>query len=308
MATIPTRATNVNPMDPVQIPLRGQDKGDAVQMQNLASFSSVVAWLLLTMLIAVFVFVPSISYKATDAGSLISGGATGLATVIPITVLVLRAVPSAKTPWLSGEVVATLCSVVFNSMSAYIVRAPIIQNGVRDLVVLENQRWPVTLVSISTAVAFTIPLVIALRTAKTVEDRRRVKLCLATALWGPLFLTPVYLGLVSRLVAFIFTYVVFVCVLFIGASLFLDRKNQTIERSVPYAACYGWGLGISMVGFGIILTTISLSVLVLNIVLSVYSTFLLWCFWQMASRITTKRDESSFMLPGFFAVEMFQVQ
>jgi hypothetical protein len=271
VATIPARATNANPVPDL---LRGQDKGAAVQMQNLASFPSVVAWPLFTMLTAVFVFVPSVSYKANDAGGLVSGGATGLASVIPVTVLVLRAVPSAKTFWLSGEVSATLCSVVFTSMSAYIVRAPVVQNRVRDSVIYQKNRWPVTLVSISTAMALIIPLVIALRTAKNSEDWRRVKLCLATALWGPLFLTPVYLDLVPSLVISIFTYVVFVCVLFIGASLFLDRKNQTIERSVPYAACYGWGLGISMVGFGIILTTRSLSVLVLNILLSVYSTFL----------------------------------
>jgi hypothetical protein len=102
--------------------------------------------------------------------------------------------------------------------------------------------------------------------------------------------------------------VAFICALFLGASLFLDRKNHAIENSVPYAASYGWGLATSMVGYVVILTTPSLSLLVRNIVLSIYSTFLHWCFFQMATRVTTTRDERSFMLPGFFVVQMFQVQ
>jgi multidrug transporter EmrE-like cation transporter len=118
---------------------------------------------------------------------------------------------------------------------------------------------------------------------------------------------PGFLDLVPPLVGFIFQDLVLGCTLFLGASLFLDRKIQAIEHSIPYAACYGWGLSTSMIGFQILLNRKFHSVLVHNVVLSVYSVFLLWCFSQMASRITNKHDESSFMLPGFFAVEMFQV-
>jgi hypothetical protein len=271
--------------------------------QQLASFSSVIGRLFFFIFVAVVVFVPSLAHKVTDPGSIISSAATGLASVMPITALVLRAVPSAKTPWLCCEVTAILVCVALSMMIAYVLRGPFVFGSAADL----DSRLPQTLVSISTAAAYTIPLVIALRRASTFEDRRRVKLCLVTALWPNLFLTPFYLDLVPNLVGFIFQYVASLCALFLGVSLFLDRNNHAIENSVPYAASYGWGLATSMVGYAVILTT-PLSLLALNIVLSLYSTFLHWCFLQMATRITTMRDEGSFMLPGFFAVQLFQVQ
>jgi hypothetical protein len=276
----------------------GRDSTTAVTVSRLASFASAIGRLFLFLFVIVVIFTPSLAYKDTLAGAIVSAAIFGVSSVVPITALVLRADPSAKTPWLWCEI-ATILGVVVSSVV-----------GVRTLLSppgYDITRWPQTFLTISTAAAFTIPLVIAHRMATAPKDLRRVRLCLATALWAPLLLVPGKLGLYPPLVYFVINYVAFLCALFLGASLFWDRKNHSIEHSIPYAASYGWGLATSMVGFQIILGITSPSLLLLNVILSVYSAFVQWCFSQLSSRITTVHDERSFMLPGFFAVEMFQV-
>jgi hypothetical protein len=273
----------------------GRDSTFAV-LKNLPSFSFVIARLFFYIFVVLIVVIPSFCYKATDAGSIICGAVVGLASIIPITALVLRADPSAKTPWLWCEVAAILvCGASYSSWTYFVA-------------VEKDVGWSQTLVSMSTTVAFVTPLLVALRKGGTSKDLRRIKLCLATAVWPPLFLIPSYLNLLPPSIDSIFRYSVLFGALFIGTSLCFDRKNHALKNSVPYAAAYGWGLSTSVVSFLTILGASSLNLLVLNIMLSVNSTFILWCFWHMSSRITTERDVKAFLLPGFFAVEMFQVR
>jgi hypothetical protein len=275
----------------------------AKETNTLASFSAVVGRVSIYLLLALATFVPSLVYKATYVGSILAGAMTGVAAVLPITLLVLRAVPSAKTPKLVLELTAILACVAFTIMR-YITRAP----NLRGMSGFGNDRWPQAFLSLFAAAALTIPIVIALRRATSFRDRRRAQLCLATAIWAPSFYVPAVLGPLPPLLSTVFQYVTMACAWFLGASLFLDRSDHMIEHSVPYAACYGWGLPASMVGFLIILRIKTLPAIVLSMILSVYSAFLLWCFSQLSNRITTVRDQNSFILPGFFAVTLFQVQ
>lgn len=260
---------------------------------RIPSFEFVTGRLFFSLGLVTIVYVPSIAYKTTEVGLIVSAALFGLASVLPITVLVSQSVPTARTPWMVGEISSIVAVVLFSILS-----------GLQGT---ENQ-WSQLLLILSTTMTLLLPLVIAYRITTTVPDTRmdlrRTRLCIATALWAPLFLISNKLGWTTSVIP---RYLAFLSAFFLGASLFLDRNDHFIEFSIPYAASYGWGLATSMVGFQIILKINSPSLLLLNTILSVYTGFIQWCFSQLSGRITTIDDTRSFMFPGFFAIELFHV-
>jgi hypothetical protein len=104
------------------------------------------------------------------------------------------------------------------------------------------------------------------------------------------------------------------CALFVIGMLYADHGKK-IEHSVPYAVAYSWALSASIINtlymlglwdqYGELLSDaadLRSTVLASQITLTILSAVVLWIFSQVSGRITTARDRSAFMLPGFFVV------
>jgi hypothetical protein len=104
------------------------------------------------------------------------------------------------------------------------------------------------------------------------------------------------------------------CAIFVVIVFIMD-SNKNVEHSIPYAVTYSWALSASVLGASYILGMFyqydtqviaavgaSYSKYVGQISLTVFTSLILWVFSQVAGRITTARDRTVFMLPGYFAV------
>jgi hypothetical protein len=282
-------------------------QGTAPITDHLPDFSLVIDRVCILLLAALAVFVPVLTMRgisfylgAHSFLDIISFGIIGITCALPTTICVLKADGGAHTKWYWGEILTILGSFI-----TFIVA---IKSYYWDHDNLRLFAYSVILVSIAFASVRAM-----CRRDRAPGDHKRAALLVLTGL-GQVSLYAGELNSVSvSLDSSLWSIGVMACTLLVVMMFWMDRK-ETIEHSVPYAVAYAWTLSASVLGASYILglfyrfdTSINsvfglLSTLVSQIVLTLFSTLMVWVFANVSGRITNVRDRTAFMFPGLFAV------
>jgi hypothetical protein len=274
---------------------------------HLSDFSSVIAENAALLLATLAIFVPALTLaESQDHLAVLANVAIGITCVLPITSLVWKADQRAHTKWFLGELFLILATAVVFSLQCSHTFHRGTSAGISRF-----------LAYTTFAVSITLPLLQALcRRNFTEGDGWRTYLLIMTGV-GQAFFEG--LQKFSSSIGFqeyegTWPVLVSLCALFVIGMFYADHGKK-IEHSVPYAVAYSWALSASIINtsymlglwhqYGELLSDaadLRSTVLASQITLTIFSAVVLWVFSQVSGRITTARDRSSFMLPGFFVV------
>jgi hypothetical protein len=253
-------------------------------MDDLADFSLVVERLCLILLSVLVV----IKYRPVAAVMV------GLTLSLPTTLVLWKVNKNAHTKWFCAETLVTFTIVgclifaVLNPDFEFIYAWP------------ENtSRW---FAHCGVGSSITLHLLVLVRKGTTRGERWK---------YGLLFLTVWCQFLLDIIckdydVVFICTVTPY-CIGFVFCILIHDRGKH-IEDSGLYAIAYSLVLSFSYLGGSLLLNNGEeyFTLIEIQLSFSVFMSTVVPLFMVISGRITTKRDEGAYLLPAFFALEMFQ--